>query len=61
MNIFGKGTFTWWQMGIFKIALLSLGIAIGAYWHGVFSQYLATLLTIAVVSSVYIAYVWFRR
>lgn len=61
MNIFGKGTFTWWQMGIFKIALLSLGVAVGAYWQEVFSQYLTALIVIAVVAGVYIAYVWFKQ
>ena len=32
MHIFKDFTFKWWQAGIFKIALLSLGIVIGSTW-----------------------------
>jgi hypothetical protein len=36
MNIFKDFTLKWWQAGIFKIALLSLGIAIGSIWPELF-------------------------
>lgn len=61
MNIFGKGEFTWWQMGLFKISVLALGVAIGAYWSEIFLPYLTALFTVVIVFGVYIAYVWFRQ
>jgi hypothetical protein len=39
-NMFFKSyIFTWWQIGIFKLALLAIGIAIGSYWHIFFRAY----------------------
>lgn len=46
--------FTWWQIGIFKLALLSIGIAIGAYWYKFFGAHLTALIIIAVIASLYI-------
>jgi hypothetical protein len=48
--------FTWWQIGILKMALLAIGVAIGSYWHDFFRAYLIPLIIIAVVSSVYIMF-----
>jgi len=56
MDLFKNYTFTWWQIGIFKLALLSLGVAIGAYWSEFWSSYLIALIVIAVVASAYIMY-----
>jgi fatty acid desaturase len=50
--IFKSYTFTWWQIGIFKLALLAFGAAIGAYWHDFFGANLAALIIIAVIASV---------
>ena len=30
-NLFSSYTYTWWQMGVFKISLLSIGLIAGAY------------------------------
>jgi len=61
MNIFSNSTFTWWQIGLFKLSVLTFGIAVGAYWQEIFSQYLTTLLVVAVLSGIYVAYVWFNQ
>ena len=53
---FKSYTFTWWQIGIFKLALLSIGIAIGAYWYEFFKTYLVPLIIIAVVAGAYIIF-----
>ena len=45
---------------IFKVCLLSLGIAIGAYWADFFVSYIRTLLTLAVFTGIYLAYISFR-
>jgi hypothetical protein len=61
MNLFRSYTFTWWQMGILKLALLSIGAAIGAYWNSFFGANLAALIVIALVASAYILYVAFGQ
>jgi len=61
-NMFFKSyTFTWWQIGIFKLALLSIGVAIGAYWSVFFKNYLAPLIIIAIITSAYIMFVSFKQ
>ena len=60
MDIFKSGTLTWWQVGIFKLALLLIGVAIGATLHAFFIPYAPQLFTAGVLLSFYIAYVWFR-
>lgn len=57
MKIFKKYTYNWWQIGLFKLALLSFGIAIGAFWYEVFSQYIITLIAVGVVLSFYFVFV----
>ena len=39
MKIFRTWTFTWWEMGMLKVCLISLGILLGLY----FREYLAGL------------------
>ena len=58
MNLFKKTyTFAWWQVGIFKLALLSIGAAAGAYWPDFFAANLTALIVIAVVATPYTMYV----
>jgi hypothetical protein len=54
-------TFSWWQMGVFKLALLAAGVAIGAYWHGFFGANLTVLIVIAVIAGGYISYVSLKQ
>lgn len=61
MYFFQSYTFTWWQIGIFKLALLSLGVAIGAYWNEFFRGYLVALIVIALIMSAYIAYISLKQ
>ena len=61
MKLFKSYTFTWWQIGIFKLALLAIGAAIGAYWYGFFGDYLAILIVVAVIAGAYIAYAAFNQ
>ncbi|MGB2624512.1 MAG: hypothetical protein WA857_17770 [Candidatus Acidiferrum sp.] len=61
MNIFKSFTLKWWQTGVFKLGLLALGIAIGAYWHALFGGYLLILIIVAAVSLAYILYVWWKQ
>jgi hypothetical protein len=61
MNIFKTFTLKWWQTGIFKLGMLALGIAIGAYWHPFFADYLLILTIVAAVSLALVAYVWWKQ
>ena len=61
MKLFKSYTFTWWQINIFKLALLSLGAAIGAYWHDFFGANLTVLIIIAVIASIYIALISLKQ
>lgn len=61
MTIFKNYTYSWWQIGLFKLALLSLGIVIGVYWKEAFSQYINVFLGIGIVLSLYIISVSFKR
>ncbi len=61
MQLFQSYTFTWWQIGIFKLALISIGVAIGAYWNDFFIRYLIALIVIAVITSAYIAYISLKQ
>ena len=61
MKLFKSYAFTWWQIGIFKLALLAIGIAIGAYWHDFFGANLTALIIVAVIASAYILYVSLKQ
>ncbi len=61
MDIFKSSTFTWWQVGLFKLSVATFSIAIGAYWRDVFLPYLTTIIVIAVTSGFYVGYVWFKQ
>ncbi|MFA5083793.1 MAG: hypothetical protein WC475_00185 [Candidatus Paceibacterota bacterium] len=56
MKLFKSYAFTWWQLGILKLALLALGAAIGAFWSDFFGANLGVLITIAVVAGAYSIY-----
>lgn len=61
MNIFFRPTkFTWWQLGLLKWAVLFIGIAIGAVWHDIFSDYAMVLAAVGLLLSIYLAMVWLR-
>lgn len=61
MNIFKTFTLKWWQTGIFKLGMLTLGIAIGTYGHALFSGCLVILTITAAVSLAYISYLWWKQ
>lgn len=61
MNIFKSTTFTWWQLGMLKWAVLCIGVAIGAKWSAVFIPYGTLLAVIGLVLSLYLGVVWFKN
>ncbi len=61
MDLFKSFTLAWWQMALLKVGLLAVGIVIGTYWHGFFRKYVPVLIGIAVVTLVYVTYVWVKQ
>ena len=61
MYLFKDFTFTWWQAGIFKIAMLSLGIVIGSTWPEFFKGWTPFLLLLFLISGGYVTYVWLKQ
>lgn len=61
MNIFKTFTMKWWQAGLFKAGLLALGIAVGTYWHNIFSGFIPELVAVAVICLSYVTYVWAKQ
>jgi len=61
MNLFKSYTFTWWQIGILKLALLSIGIVIGAYWHDFFGANLTAFIIIAAVANIIIMFISLKQ
>jgi hypothetical protein len=61
MNILKTFTLKWYQTSIFKLGMLSLGIAIGAGWHGLFGGYVSFLIVVAAVSLAYVTYIWWKQ
>ena len=61
MKLFKPYTYTWWQIGIFKMALLSVGAIIGSYWHVFFQNNLTVFVIIAIIGAGYIWYVSLKK
>ncbi len=53
-KLFGSYTYTWWQMGVFKLALLSIGLILGAYLASFVISALWVFVLIAALASSYI-------
>lgn len=61
MNIFKSYTFNWWQIGLFKLALLAIGILIGSYWSEFWGDLTWGLVVIAIATGVYVAYIALKQ
>jgi hypothetical protein len=61
MKIFRDYTYTWWQVSIFKISMITMGVIIGSLWAEVFVDFLAVLVAVAVLTIGYISFITFRE
>ncbi len=61
MKPFKSYTLRWWQGSILKIALLALGIAIGATWPEFFAGWTGALLVLFLALGGYITVVWWKQ
>lgn len=53
MKILKNYTYSWWQMGLLKLSLLSIGVAIGTYWQDIFMDHLLIIVGIGIVLGIY--------
>jgi hypothetical protein len=60
-TLFKPFTFVWWQVGLLKLSLLSLGVVVGLTWPGVFVGWREVLLILFVAPAFYVTYVWFSQ
>jgi hypothetical protein len=54
MNLFSAYTYTWWQMGVFKVSLLAIGMILGAFLASVVLAWLWVFVVVAVISTIYV-------
>jgi hypothetical protein len=50
----------WWQGSIFKITMLALGVAVGAYWSDIFLVYFEELILIAAAGTLYLLLIVYK-
>jgi len=53
MKLFRLYTFSWKQIALFKIYLLSLGLCIGSYWADFFQSIQTILIVIIIILALY--------
>ncbi len=61
MNPFQSFTLTWWQAGLLKLSMASLGLAVDSSWPEVFAGWRYLLLALFVVPAFYVTYVWLKQ
>lgn len=60
-NVFKSYTYTWKEVAIFKLALLSIGVLIGSYWSEFFISNVVPVAVVAVFATLYTLYVSFKE
>ena len=61
MKILSSTTFTWYQVGALKWAVLFIGIAVGSTCPDIFTPYAVKLLVAGLVLSAYVVFVWLKQ
>ncbi len=61
MNPFKSFTFKWWQVALFKMAMISFGLALGATWSEFFGRWLVWFWLIFLVAGAYVTYAWYKQ
>ena len=60
-TLFKSYTFAWWELGLLKIFLVSLGVLVGSTRPGVFVGWRGLLVVLFVVPAFYVSYVWLKQ
>ena len=60
-KIFKSFTFTWWQIELFEVSLVGIGIVIGVQWFDFFRSWIVIILSVSLAIMLYFLFVWLRR
>jgi hypothetical protein len=61
IRFFQSFTFAWWQLSLFKLAMVSLGLVVGSTWPEVFAGWRDLLLVLFVAPAFYVSYLWLKQ
>ena len=61
VKFFKSFTFAWWQLSLFKLSMVVLGLIVGSTWPEVFAGWRGVLLVLFVVPAFYVTYLWFKQ
>ena len=61
MRIFKTWTFRWWEIGLIKLCLISLGIILGIYFGKYLLGWLWLWWTLFVIIAIYFIARWIRE
>ncbi len=61
MKLFKTALMSTWDIGVLKLAVLCIGLAIGAKWATVFAPYTTALFIIGVLIGLYSLYTWAKK
>ena len=48
-------------MGLLKLSLFAVGIAVGSYWSAIFMPYAAILALVGIVVGLWLATIWYKQ
>jgi len=61
VKFFKSFAFAWWQLSLFKLSMVALGLIVGSTWPEVFASWREVLLVLFVVPAFYVTYLWFKQ
>jgi hypothetical protein len=61
MNIFKTRMWAWWELGIVKWSSFLCGVAVGAFWSGVFAPYVLAIVSAGLVLGVIGLVLWLKK
>jgi len=62
VNFFRNWTFKWWEVGLLKFCMLSLGIVLGVYFYECLSKLINFWLVLFIVITIYfIINIFFKK
>jgi len=61
VKFFKTFTFAWWQLSLFKLSMVALGLTVGSTWPAVFVAWRDLLVVLFVVPAFYVSYVWLKQ
>jgi len=61
VKFFKSFTFAWWQLSLFKLSMVALGLTVGSTWPAVFVAWRDLLVVLFVVPAFYVSYVWLKQ